>query len=663
MTASRFSLAAKAFRELGPRQLWDYARYRSSLHLGVLRWQTASPNPPPSDDHLQLSQDPYYTLPDRNQITNLLRDQGMAQLRQLADEIAGGKARLFGGDPVPLQLETGLPLAHWTEYELGKIDSSYFDYKLIWEPGRFSWACSLARAYYLTGDERYALVFWQNTEQFLQANPAYLGAQWVSAQEAALRLIALAFCYQVFRASTYTTSGRSTLLAQAIATHALRIPPSLSYARSQNNNHLISEAAGLYTAGIILPAHPQARSWRETGWRWLNRALQTQIAQDGTYVQHSTNYHRLILHTSLWVAKLASNAGQAFPEATLLRLRAATRWLLTLLDSTSGKVPNLGPNDGACLFPLAGCPFEDYRPVLQAACIAFLGYTPFEAGAWDELRLWLCDDPPQLEPGESPAPDQPPHRLDNPGKETWAYLRVATFESRPGHADQLHLDLWWRGYNLAQDAGTYCYNDPPPWNNVLRRTRVHNTISVDGLDQMTLAGRFLWLDWAQARLSEHARSNDLAWERLTAQHDGYRRLGVIHQRSVTCVRDGHWLIDDTLQLAAGSPPTTARCARLHWLLPDWPWRLESGADQARLTLNAPSGAIDLVIRCGSDDQLPGFVAVSLARASELLFGTGLVEPSRGWVSLTYAHKIPALSLAVEQTGQLPMRFTSQWSLP
>ncbi len=121
-------------------------------------------------------------------------------------------------------------------------------------------------------------------------------------------------------------------------------------------------------------------------------------------------------------------------------------------------------------------------------------------------------------------------RVKRPGR-TCAWR---PFTSRPGHADQLHLDLWWRGYNLAQDAGTNHYNDPPPWNNVLRRTGVHNTISVDGLDQMTLAGRFLWLDWAQARLIDHARSNDLAWERLTAQHDGYRRLGVIHQRSVTC---------------------------------------------------------------------------------------------------------------------------------
>ena len=33
--------------------------------------------------------------------------------------------------------------------------------------------------------------------------------------------------------------------------------------------------------------------------------------------------------------------------------------------------------------------------------------------------------------------------------------------------DQLHLDLWWRGLNIAQDAGTYLYNADPPWDNPL----------------------------------------------------------------------------------------------------------------------------------------------------------------------------------------------------
>ena len=84
------------------------------------------------------------------------------------------------------------------------------------------------------------------------------------------------------------------------------------------------------------------------------------------------------------------------------------------------------------------------------------------------------------------------------GKKSWAYLRTAQFTSRPSHADQLHLDLWWRGLNIARDAGTYLYNAPAPWDNSLTTTLVHNTVTINGRDQMTRAGRFLYLDWVNA---------------------------------------------------------------------------------------------------------------------------------------------------------------------
>jgi hypothetical protein len=669
MTARRLSLAAKAFCELGPRQLWDYARYRSQLRLGFLRRQTDSPPPSFGPEQLRISPDPIFPLPDRQRILDLAGDGGNSQLRSLADEIVDGKVRLFGGEAVPLQMETSLPLAHWTEYELGKVDTRAFDYKQVWEPARFGWGISLGRAYYLTGDERYAEAFWSYTEQFLKANPPYLGVQWVSAQEVALRLIALVFCYQVLRASPHTTAGRTEKLAGSIAAHARRIPPSLAYARSQNNNHLINEAAGLYTAGLFLQSHPQAEAWRASGWRWLNRAFQSQISADGTYVQHSANYHRLILHTALWVARLSENAGQPLPQATRQRLAAATRWLLTLLDKPSGRVPNLGPNDGALLFPLASCAFEDYRPALQAGAAVFLGITPLESGAWDELRVWLGDAPLTTAPAK-PAAKEPPHRLENPVNASWAYLRAASFSSRPGHADQLHLDLWWRGYNLAQDAGSYLYNAPPPWDNTLSRTAVHNTITLDGLDQMTLAGRFLWLDWAQATLVELAGGSGYDWQRLTARHNGYRHLGVIHQRAVTCFLDGRWLVEDSLLPESGDegsspvhPARPTRAARLHWLLPDWPWKLDQEVEQAKITLTSPAGALDLCIRWRTSDVPRGVVTISLARAGEILSGSGMVEASRGWASQTYAHKSPALSLAIEQRGQPPIHFTSEWRLP
>jgi len=88
----------------------------------------------------------------------------------------------------------------------------------------------------------------ERLEQFLAANPPYLGLNWVSAQEAALRLLALSFAWQVFADSANSHAGRVGLLARSIAFHAARIPPTLPYSRSQNNNHLLSEAVGLYTA-------------------------------------------------------------------------------------------------------------------------------------------------------------------------------------------------------------------------------------------------------------------------------------------------------------------------------------------------------------------------------------------------------------------------------
>ncbi len=242
----------------------------------------------------------------------------------------------------------------------------------------------------LSKDERYPQAFWAFFEIFQQHNPPYLGPNWLSAQEVALRIMALAFCGQVFAASPHSTPQRLQALAQAIAEHAQRIPPTLIYARSQNNNHLLSEAAGLYTAGLVLPRHPASPRWRALGWRWFNRGIWAQIDEDGVYMQHSANYHRLMLQLGLWMNALVRKHGQSLPELTLERLGAAARWLLALLDPASGHTPNLGANDGAYILPFSVLPFQDYRPIAQAAAAAFLQQMPLSGGVWDEMRLWLA---------------------------------------------------------------------------------------------------------------------------------------------------------------------------------------------------------------------------------------------------------------------------------
>lgn len=676
---NRARTALKALHQLGPQQVGLYAAYQLGLRSGHYRRLT-----PPGHFRRESNASciPIRTdllqLPDHAELGQLLgADQAL--LIHEADEILEGKARLFGSKPAPINLEPNQTLYHWSDYEIHPELLNEVDVKILWEPARFTWAYTLSRAYHLTTDERYAQAFWKFTEIFLTANPVNLGPNWISAQEVAIRLIALTFAIQIFSSAPSSTTERIQQLARAIADHAARIPPTLSYARAQNNNHLLSEAAGLFTAGMALQGYTKAEEWLRSGWRWLMHGFQSQIAENGTYVQHSTNYHRLMLQLALWVSALS----KPFPEQVVHRLGAAARWLLLLTDFETGQAVNLGHNDGAYVQPLTICPYNDYRPVLQAACLSFLGEHPFPDGAWDELSLWMGRKNPRkavigsrtvIKNPSFYTGDEGPHILRINSHSSWAYMRVARFISRPAHVDQLHLDLWWHGMNLARDAGTYLYNASPPWDNCLALTDVHNTLTVDDLDQMTHAGRFLWLDWAQAEVVFRIDSPDGSCTKLVARHNGYDRIGVIHQRSVKATPSGHWIVEDHLRSKRSNPPdmkmAKLRNIRLHWLLPDWPWEIVEDKDGGKVSihLTSPTGSICLQVECPRELNPAGYpsastVTTQLVRAGELLHGTGSIKPTWGWVSPTYGQRTPALSFAYRVHNLLPVLIRSEWILP
>lgn len=648
-------IALKAAHQLGFSQVAWYAVYQLGLRSGhSRRLSPIAPYPSPT-----VTLNSPYRLPDKAQVEELLLDQpGLLQeLLNEADEICAGKVKLFGGPPSPLNLTAPAAAGHWTEYEGRPQNAGVEDLKLVWEPARFFWVYPLGRAYFLTQNERYPAAFWQRLVSFCQANPPNQGPNWSSAQEVALRLLALLYAARVFDGSPHTTPERRARLAGIIAAHAERIPLTLSYARAQNNNHLVSEALGLLAASRALPDHPAAGRWQKLGISNLNFSFEHQIRPDGTYVQHSANYHRLMLQAALQAAAFTPLSPKAKE-----RLRSATFWLLAQIDPHTGRVPNLGANDGAHIFPLAAGGFADFRPVGQAAARAFTGQAAFPPGAWDEESLWLgllltCQ----------PAGDQPPvpaspavHRLGD--STSWATLRAVRFHERPSHADQLHVDLWWQGENIALDAGTYRYTAPAPWENALAVTRVHNTITIDDQNQMQRAGKFLWLDWAQAKWLPSGSS---ANETLTAEHDGYARLGILHRRTVARPAANQWLVTDELLLIHRSWLTSRqskpRSFTLHWLAPDWPFELTHNG----LILQHPSGGtILLSVDITQQPAAPKPEAsISLVCAGKVLAGTGNLSPALGWFSPTYAQKIPALSFSYTFTAQqLPITLQSNWLL-
>jgi hypothetical protein len=688
--SNRLKIAVKAIRELGVNQVGLYAYYQLGLRSGYFRRLTPARKP------LQIKSPEIYEIP-----TNLLKipspddltailGENSAALFAEASEIEKNKVRLFGGPPRDLDFVVPLPLEHWSKVSLDSNSSEEEDIKFTWEAARFAWVYTLVRAYVLSGDDAYADTFWQDFEAFSDMNLTNMGPNWMSAQEVAIRLISLFFTHQVLSASPASSPERIALLQVAIADHANRIPPTLAYARAQNNNHLLLEAAGLITAGICMPKHPKAETWRGLGSRWFNQALQGQIEEDGTYIQQSVNYHRLMLQAALWINFI----GEPLPPESIEKLAAATKWLNSLVDEASGRASNLGHNDGSYLQPLSSCPYHDQRPILQAAGQAFLGERLYPPGHWDEYSLWLglkAKNENQAE--EKLTEEERPLEvllfpqshvvMRNTGNQSWACLRAAKFKDRPAHADQLHFDLWWQGQNLAQDAGSYLYNGEAPWDNSLAQTSVHNTITINGQDQMRRADRFLWLDWAQAEITDLLDAQGKTSIRLTAQHNGYNKQGVIHQRTVTTSTDGNWIIEDALQPTSSpgkdSRQTTAfdenpraesgTCqACLHWLLPDWSWEIEQSEDKMLVTLRlrAPKDWLTLQIAIQPATQVgKGDTAVQarIYRAGEAVYGSEQGEAIKGWTSPTYGYKIPALSFEVETESRLPIRFKSTWDLP
>ena len=267
----------------------------------------------------------------------------------------------------------------------------------------------------------------------------------------------------------------------------------------------------------------------------------------------------------------------------------------------------------------------------------FLDEAALKPGSWDELANWLG-----IQIGEKRGKNH--ELLINPtsprigNADAWASMRSAYFTSRPAHADQLHVDLWYHGYNITRDAGTFQYNALPPWDNGLSQTLVHNTLTINKKNQMYRGGRFLWLDWAQSKIIEQKK------DMKRAEHYGYKKLGMIHRRTLKRISNEKWEIID--EVFSRESSQSKDHIDLHWLLPDWKIKLsEDGC-----ALSAPFGSVLLRI---SSDKKNGSADFSIFREGKCFSGNNRPEPLLGWFSPTYSQKLPAVSIRYSLDTLLP----------
>ncbi|GAB6052615.1 heparinase II/III family protein [Magnetospira thiophila] len=245
-------------------------------------------------------------------------------------------------------------------------------------------------------------------------------------------------------------------------------------------NHLIKNLKALTAAAVCL-------GQREIPLAALQKQLARQILADGCHYELSPSYHLQVLMDLMDLQALLEEDSPSWLSDSIDRMSAALAFfrhgdggLALFNDGDEGSRPLIEALDARC----GGRPkTPDSLP--QA------GYYRLQQGG-----LHVLFDCAKCGPDDLPA---------------------------HAHADALSVEVSVGAQRLIVNCGTYAYQDPV-WRQKLRGTAAHSTLSLDDEDSAEVYGVF--------RLGRRPQkvSGQRDGTRVIGRHDGYRHLGVSHQR-------------------------------------------------------------------------------------------------------------------------------------
>ncbi len=505
-----------------------------------------------------------------------------APYAEAADRIAAGRLDLFALEDVELGtpprwnrdpktgIEAPLEFGKQLDYRNANLVG---DCKYLWEPNRHLQLVTLAQAYCLTKDRKYADALRDQLESWFIACPFRLGPNWSSALEAGLRLINWSLAWQLIGGvDSHVFHGvdgeafRDRWLT-SIYQHAVFVSGHLSL-HSSANNHLVGELAGIYIASLAWPYWERSAHWFALARPLLERECLLQNAPDGVNREQAVSYQQWELDLLLLPLLAARANSHDFSRAYCERIEAMLGYLASIID-VGGNVPMFGDADDGYVVRLDPRPgFDRFHSLLATGAVVFdRGDLKRKSRALDDKTRWLfglAADAKYAAVDASRA--RLPVRCDFP--EGGYYVLGADFETPSeirlvadagplgyreiaahGHADALSFTLSVGGHEFFVDPGTYAYHTDAQWRSYFRGTGAHNTLRVDGVDQSEPGGNFMWLRKAQAACSRWMSSADEDF--FEGWHDGYLGLGdpVMHRRRIVLdKRARRIVIEDTLQM-------------------------------------------------------------------------------------------------------------------
>jgi len=260
-----------------------------------------------------------------------------------------------------------------------------------------------------------------------------------------------------------------------------------------SGNHLLENAISMTAAGLYF----RNDNWFSLGSTLLTQELDEQIYDDGGHFEGSPMYQTILIGRLAELFEMVVSSGnhnanlQLFIKSYLQRMLG---WLMAIRFKC-GELPWV--NDGSPSM-LVATP-EVIQNYIESLGI-YADLTPLSDSGYRKISLGSFEL--FMKVGKIGADYIPGH----------------------AHADSLHFLLYYNSLPLLVDTGTSTYASGMIRDRE-RSTQLHNTVVVAGMNSSDVWGAFRVGRRAETRIIHESENS------VTAEHDGYKNLGVIHSRT------------------------------------------------------------------------------------------------------------------------------------
>jgi hypothetical protein len=517
------------------------------------------------------------------------------------------------------------------------------DHKVIWELNRHQHLVTLAKAFWLTGEQRYVQELCTQWYQWNKENPYGVGINWSSSLEVAFRTLSWLWVRQLLRDCIVLPTNFQSDLLVGLVQNARHISRYLSTYFSPNT-HLIGEAVALFFVGMLCPEIRWAGAWETMGWDILVKEAERQVHADGVYFERSIYYHVYALDLFLHARILAERNDRPIPNSFDRKIKQMAEVLSVLGQNET--IPRVGDDDGGRLFDPRRNVASHMRDPLSTAAVLFerADFKAVSAGLREET-LWLLGVDGAARFANLPIVNP---EVTSRGFETSGFYVMGSDTARMqlvacagemgalrgghSHCDLLSLTLSINGQECLSDPGTFRYISGSGDRNDFRGTSAHNTLRVDGFDQAEAGNAFSWLSLPAVQVQHWIPGH--TFDLLAAEHSGYQRCvsPATHRRWVVYLKPHFWFVRDVVEGEG------RHLLETYWhLAPSLVWEQESAK------VFHAAGTVD-------------------AKCTLTLLSAGSHNCSRtirrGWYSRAYGAKTESSVLELRKETSLPSEFAT-----